>query len=93
MPKPYCPTLRKFWARVARRAALYSANATAAIADITTWCFVRELSEVHEGGFVTYHDAFQYFEAAYDITVVGTILDGHATQAAPAKLAQLQPFD
>ena len=73
-------------------AALYSANATAAIADITTWhaALSEELSHAHEGGFVTYHDAFQYLEFAYDVPVLGTILDGHATQATAATLAQLQ---
>ena len=73
-------------------AALYSANATAAIADITTWsaALSEELSEVHASGFVTYHDAFQYLEFAYDVPVLGTILDGHATQATAATLAQLQ---
>ena len=73
-------------------AATYKANATAAIADITIWhaALSEELSHAHEGGYVTYHDAFQYLEFAYDVPVLGTILDGHATQATAATLAQLQ---
>ena len=73
-------------------AAIYTANATAAIADITRWntLLSEDLHDAHETGFVTYHDAFQYLELAYDLHVIGTILDGHATQATAATLAQLQ---
>lgn len=73
-------------------AAIYTANATAAIADITRWntSLSEDLHDAHETGFVTYHDAFQYLELAYDLHVIGTILDGHATQATAATLAQLQ---
>lgn len=40
--------------------------------------------------YVAYHDAFQYFEARFGLTLVGTVAPGDATGPGPAHLAWLR---
>ncbi len=40
--------------------------------------------------FVSYHDAFQYFEARFGLSLAGTVTPGDAADPSPAQLARLR---
>lgn len=71
---------------------LYRANAAKGQAEIAA--AVAEVSEAVKPmqgvPFVSYHDAFQYFEARFGLTLVGTVTPGDATDPSPAQLDRLR---
>ncbi|GAA6199539.1 zinc ABC transporter substrate-binding protein [Aquicoccus sp. SU-CL01552] len=71
---------------------LYRANAAKGQAEIAA--AVDEVTEalrpMQGVAFVSYHDAFQYFEKRFGLTLVGTVTPGDATDPSPAQLAQLR---
>lgn len=71
---------------------LYRANAAKGQAEIAA--AVSEVSEAVAAmqgvPFVSYHDAFQYFEARFGLTLVGTVTPGDATDPSPAQLDRLR---
>ena len=70
----------------------YRANAAKGQAEIAA--AVDEVTEavrpMQGVAFVSYHDAFQYFEKRFGLTLVGTVTPGDATDPSPAQLAQLR---
>lgn len=48
------------------------------------------LDPVRGKTFVVFHDAFQYFEAAFDFTASGAISLGDATTPSPARIAEIR---
>lgn len=40
--------------------------------------------------FIVFHDAYQYFEKRYDLTVISSILDHHDAQITPSRLIRLR---
>lgn len=48
------------------------------------------LTPVQKRGFVTYHDAYQYFETRFGLTYAGSVTPSDASAASPARLAQLR---
>ena len=73
-------------------AELYAANATAARAEIEALeAEVAEtLAPVKGGRFIVFHDAYQYFEAAFDMPASGAITLSDATDASPARIAEIR---
>lgn len=71
---------------------LYRANAAEGQAEIAA--AVAEVAEAVKPmqgvAFVSYHDAFQYFETRFGLTLVGTVTPGDATDPSPAQLARLR---
>jgi len=73
-------------------AELYAMNAEvgateikAAIEEITA-----QLAPLHEARFVVFHDAYQYFEDAFDLHVSGALHLSDATPPSAARLVELQ---
>ena len=73
-------------------AGAYFANAAAAqeelvslTAEVTTM-----LDPVRGGTFVVFHDAYQYFENAFDVPASGAISLGDASDPSPARIAEIQ---
>ena len=73
-------------------AELYRANAARGQAEIAA--VMDEVTEavrpMQGEAFVSYHDAFQYFEKRFGLTLAGTVTPGDATDPSPAQLAQLR---
>ncbi len=73
-------------------AGTYFANAAAGRAEIET--LIGEISAtldpVREGQFVVFHDAYQYFETAFDFPAAGAISIGDASDPSPARIAEIQ---
>ena len=73
-------------------AATYAANAAAGRADLDA--LVTEvgamLDPVRDLSFVVFHDAYQYFETAFDIPASGAITLSDATDPSPARIAEIQ---
>jgi zinc transport system substrate-binding protein len=73
-------------------AATYAANAAAARAELDA--VVAEvnamLDPVRDLRFVVFHDAYQYFETAFDIPASGAITLSDATDPSPARIAEIQ---
>ncbi len=71
---------------------LYRANAAAGQAEIAAAVEeVRVALRPMQGvAFVSYHDAFQYFETRFGLTLAGTVTPGDAADPSPAQLARLR---
>ena len=71
---------------------IYAVNATSAAAAIDAAVTEAEalLEPVHDTGFVTFHDAYRYYETAFEIKSYGSIASGHAAPPSPAHLAELR---
>jgi zinc transport system substrate-binding protein len=48
------------------------------------------LAPVRGQGFIVFHDAYQYFEASFDLPAAGAISLSDATDPSPARIAQIQ---
>ncbi|MBY5933754.1 zinc ABC transporter substrate-binding protein [Tateyamaria omphalii] len=70
----------------------YFANATAARADIAALKaeINAALDPVRGGRFIVFHDAYQYFEASFDMPASGAISLSDATDPSPARIAEIQ---
>lgn len=73
-------------------AATYVANAAAGRAELDA--LVAEvgglLDPLRDLRFVVFHDAYQYFETAFDIPASGAITLSDATDPSPARIAEIQ---
>ena len=73
-------------------AGAYFANAAAGKAEIETLVtdIAAILDPVRGGRFVVFHDAYQYFEAAFDFPASGAISLSDASDPSPARIAEIQ---
>lgn len=73
-------------------AALYQANAEAGKAEIETakTQIADAILSSKDGGFVVFHDAYQYFEHSFGITAAGAIALSDASDPSPARIAEIQ---
>jgi zinc transport system substrate-binding protein len=73
-------------------AGAYFANAAAAKAELeAVSAEVNEILEPVRGGrFIVFHDAYQYFETAFDFPASGAISLSDATDPSPARIAEIQ---
>ncbi len=73
-------------------AGAYFANAAAGRAEIEALSAeVNEtLDPVRGGKFIVFHDAYQYFETAFDFPASGAISLGDASDPSPARIAEIQ---
>lgn len=73
-------------------AALYAANAEAAEAELValTEEIAAQLAPVQGKPFLVFHDAYQYFETAFDIPAAGAIALSDAAAPGPARIAALR---
>ena len=73
-------------------AAVYTANASAAKADIAALDaeLTAVLAPVKDRAFVTYHNAYGYFAAHYGLSYAGAVALGDASAPGAAHLADLQ---
>ena len=76
----------------AENAATYGANAAAGKLEIKEAKaeIMASLGEVREGGFVVFHDAYQYFEHSFDLEAAGAISLGDSSDPSPARIAEIQ---
>lgn len=72
--------------------AQYQRNAEAAIDTIKAaqTGAAQTLEPIKDKPLAAYHDAFQYYEQAFDLTMVGAISDSDAVQPGPRRLSALQ---
>lgn len=76
----------------AENAATYAANAAAGkleIQDAKTE-ILASLGSARDGGFVVFHDAYQYFEHSFGLQAAGAISLGDASDPSPARIAEIQ---
>jgi len=73
-------------------AGTYFANAAAARADLDALSaeIAGILEPVRGGRFIVFHDAYQYFEDAFDFPASGAITLSDATDPSPARIAEIQ---
>jgi len=73
-------------------AGTYFANATAAREGLSTVSAEVNaiLDPVRDGRFIVFHDAYQYFETAFDFPASGAISIGDAADPSPARIAEIQ---
>ncbi len=73
-------------------AGAYFANAAAARSDLETLTAEVNgmLDPVRGGRFIVFHDAYQYFESAFDFPASGAISLSDATDPSPARIAEIQ---
>lgn len=73
-------------------AALYARNADAARAEIAALQagIADRLAPVSEVPFLVFHDAYQYFEARFDVDAAGAISRGDANAPSAARIAALR---
>lgn len=73
-------------------AGAYFANAASGRAemDVLVSQVNATLDPVRGGRFVVFHDAYQYFEADFDIPASGAISIGDASDPSPARIAEIQ---
>lgn len=73
-------------------AALYAANAEAAATEIAALSaeIAAQLAPVQDRPFLVFHDAYQYFEAAFGVTAAGAIALSDAVAPGPARIAALR---
>ena len=73
-------------------AEIYASNAIAGQAEIDEMVATlqAELEPVHETPFVVFHDAYQYFEQAFDLAAAGSISLGDAVAPSAARIAEIQ---
>ncbi len=73
-------------------AGAYFANAASARSEIEA--LITEISATLEpvrgGSFIVFHDAYQYFETAFDFSASGAISIGDASDPSPARIAEIQ---
>ncbi len=70
----------------------YAANAAAGRAEIEALRAGIEatLAPVRGRGFIVFHDAYQYFETAFDVPAAGSISVSDATAPSPARIAGIR---
>ena len=70
----------------------YRANALAGRADLGALAesLAVPLTPARNGQFVVFHDAYQYFEARFEIPVMGAIALSDASDPSPARIAALR---
>ncbi|MFV0246125.1 MAG: zinc ABC transporter substrate-binding protein [Qingshengfaniella sp.] len=70
----------------------YRSNATAGRAELTTLIdeIAARVTPVHDRHFIVFHDAYQYFEARFDIAAAGSISLGDASSPSPARIAEIR---
>lgn len=75
-------------------AAAYRANAGAAQGEMAALraATLETLAPVAGGTFIVPHDAYQYFEAAFDMPAAGAISLSDASTPGPARVAELQDW-
>lgn len=73
-------------------AGTYFANAAAAKSELETLTAeITAMLEPHRGGrFIVFHDAYQYFEVAFDFPASGAISLSDASDPSPARIADIQ---
>ncbi|MEX0307347.1 MAG: zinc ABC transporter substrate-binding protein [Ruegeria sp.] len=73
-------------------AGAYFANAAAAREEMAALSaeVAETLEPVRGGSFIVFHDAYQYFEDAFDFPASGAISIGDATDPSPARIAEIQ---
>ncbi|MDP5220461.1 zinc ABC transporter substrate-binding protein [Ruegeria sp. 2205SS24-7] len=73
-------------------AGAYFANAAAARAEMDALSaeVTATLEPVRGGSFIVFHDAYQYFEDAFDFPASGAISIGDASDPSPARIAEIQ---
>lgn len=73
-------------------AAAYAANAEAGQAELEALAeeITAQLAPVHDTPFLVFHDAYQYFETAFDVTATGAIALSDAASPGPARIAALR---
>lgn len=73
-------------------AGAYFANAAAGRAEIGALKdeIAAMLDPVRDGSFIVFHDAYQYFETAFDIPASGAISISDAGDPSPARIAEIQ---
>jgi zinc transport system substrate-binding protein len=73
-------------------AALYAANAAAFVAELTALEAEIDatLAPLRGRPFIVFHDAYQYFEAAFDLPAAGSISLGEADAPSAARVAEIR---
>ena len=73
-------------------AGTYFANAAAARSEIEALTIEVNilLEPVRDKKFIVFHDAYQYFEKAFDLSASGAISLGDASKPSPARIAEIQ---
>lgn len=73
-------------------APIYRANAAAGQQriDETVTAITAQLEPVHDMAYVTFHDAYRYFEQRFDLNNAGSVSPSDATGASAARLAALE---
>jgi zinc transport system substrate-binding protein len=73
-------------------AGAYFANAAAAREEMAALSaeVAETLEPVRGGSFIVFHDAYQYFEDAFDFPASGAISLSDATDPSPARIAEIQ---
>lgn len=73
-------------------AATYRENARLGKADLDALIdeLEAQLTDAHDGRFVVFHDAYQYFENRFGISAAGAISLGDASQPSPARIDELR---
>ena len=73
-------------------APIYAANAAAGqqeLADLGAE-LAASLAPLHDRPFVVFHDAYQYFEQAFDMAATGAISLSDASDPSPARIAEIR---
>lgn len=70
----------------------YAANAEAAEAELAALSaeIAAQIAPVRDRPFLVFHDAYQYFETAFDLSASGAIALGDAADPGPARIAALR---
>ncbi|WP_412506250.1 zinc ABC transporter substrate-binding protein [Roseovarius sp. SYSU LYC5161] len=73
-------------------AGAYTANAATARSELATLSDeINDLLDpVRDGRFIVFHDAYQYFETAFELPAAGAISVSDATDPSPARIAQIR---
>lgn len=73
-------------------AGAYTANAATARSEMATLSDeINDLLDpVRDGRFIVFHDAYQYFETAFELPAAGAISVSDATDPSPARIAQIR---
>ncbi len=73
-------------------ASTYSSNADALIAELDALEaeLIADLKPIHDVSYIVMHDAYQYFEKAFDVGADASIAVGDAAQPGAARLRELQ---
>lgn len=73
-------------------AGFYAANAAAGKAELALLIndINADLAVVRGTHFIVFHDAYQYFENRFDISAVGAITLGDASDPSPARIAEIR---